>query len=512
MAKNIIICCDGTWNTPDQTDGGGPAPTNVVKLFNAIAEKDAANVPQHKYYHPGVGTDGSWWDKVIGGGTGLGLDRNIMSAYRELCDHYEAGDRIYLFGFSRGAYTVRSLAGFISCCGILDLTKLSEGDAWKRIDLAYRRGYRQQTSQGLSQGWDFWVAPDPEKTTGIIHFLGVWDTVGALGIPEDMALLNLIDELHDYTFHDTELGKTVKFARHAVALDEMRASFQPTLWTNVAKNPNAKQVWFPGVHSDVGGGYRESGLSNAALKWMIEEVEGLPGTTPKLAFTDKMIKQVIANELDVLHDSADGVFSYLPTMPRSVPCFSPLAPDISDSARDRFQDPPIQQAPYRRSLKLQPPTKLEFDIFALHPWNATGLWLEAGQTYTFKATGEWLDRSISCGPAGTDDGNFQVGELVQIVGSALGVAETWFRKLTGNRDADFRGTKRHEEADWFCLMGCIANGGGVNSKLRVAPHETFVIGAGCSYKPKQSGYFYAYANDAWGFYGNNRGKVTLEVS
>jgi uncharacterized protein (DUF2235 family) len=111
---NLVVCCDGTWNTPAEMDHGLPAPTNVVKLYNALVKGDA----QPAYYHPGVGTGRHWWDRLIDGGTGEGLDRNIKSAYRWLAEHYQPEDRIFLFGFSRGAYTVRSLANLLMLCGV----------------------------------------------------------------------------------------------------------------------------------------------------------------------------------------------------------------------------------------------------------------------------------------------------------------------------------------------------------------------------------------------------------
>lgn len=117
--RNLIVCCDGTWNTPEQREGGVPVPTNVVRLYNALAETDANGNAHLRYYHPGVGTEGSLLDRAVGGGMGVGLDQNIKSAYRWVCDYFQDGDRLFLFGFSRGAYTVRSLAGLLSHCGIL---------------------------------------------------------------------------------------------------------------------------------------------------------------------------------------------------------------------------------------------------------------------------------------------------------------------------------------------------------------------------------------------------------
>ena len=139
------------------------------------------------------------------------------------------------------------------------------------------------------------------------------------------------------------------------------------------------------------------------------------------------------------------------------------------------------------------------------------MWLIAGTTYTFSATGEWLDSSIKCGPGGTDDGHFQLAEVAQIAGNLLGEFEAGFKKLTGNNSADFRFTRRHENMPWFSLVGAIANGGGANAKGYVEPHEAFLIGDGCTYTPLKSGYFYAYANDAWNCYGNNRGRVKLRI-
>ena len=111
--RNLIVCCDGTWNTPDQRENGVPVPTNVVRLYNAVAAADASGNGQLRYYHPGVGAEGSLFDKALGGGLGVGLDHNIKSAYRWICDDYQTDDRLFLFGFSRGAYTVRSLAGLL---------------------------------------------------------------------------------------------------------------------------------------------------------------------------------------------------------------------------------------------------------------------------------------------------------------------------------------------------------------------------------------------------------------
>ena len=503
---NIVICCDGTWNTPDQLDKGVPAPTNVVRLHNAVAPTDAKSVSQEKYYHPGVGTSGKWWDKAIGGGTGAGLDANIMSAYQKLCYCYTPGANIYLFGFSRGAYTVRSLCGFMSSCGLLKIADLEPAEVWRRIERLLKRGYRRKLEtrgDWDAEGWMFHNAPGANIP---VRFIGVWDTVGALGIPDDMALLNLLDDRNRYTFHDTSLSKAVKTARHALAMDERRSSFQPTLWTDVPAGRDVQQLWFPGVHSDVGGGYRECGLADGALQWMIEEAAhcGLQFNTA--------IKQIKPDYHDMMHDSCDGVFNLLPTQPRSIANLADTQANLHKSARQRHSDPPITQSPYRQSRLLVPSPPLVVDVSARLPWNETGVWLQAGKSYTFKASGEWLDSSISCGPGGASDGHFQPGEVAHLLASALGQVESWYGKLFNNSDASFRFTKRHEQFPWFCLVGAIANGDGVDAKGYLIKPETFLIGDGCSYTPKRDGYFYAYANDAWNCYGNNRGHVALWIT
>lgn len=511
--SNLVICCDGTWNTPDQKDKGIPAPTNVARLYNAVNER----ADQQRYYHPGVGTDGSWWNKVIGGGTGAGLDANIMSAYRWLCEHYESdADNIYLFGFSRGAYTARSLVGFLNCCGLLQARGVAVSDLWPRIQRLFDAGYRAKTETHAtwqSEGWAF--HNDGKKPP--IRFLGVWDTVGALGIPDTMPVLSLLQNLHTYSFHDTLVSENVKTARHAVSMDEMRESFQPTLWANADKHVDAQECWFPGVHSDVGGGYHEAGLSNGALRWMIAEAH-----KAGLVFTDTMVEQVVPNYLNMLHDSCTLPFSAFPTQPRSIPSLdrtpfteSEAAAQAStvfySSVKWRHTNPPIEQYPYRQAHVTPDATGLTVEVFAREQWNPTGIWLEAGKSYAFSATGEWVDSAIKSGPAGTRNGHFSAGKIGYVVGDMLGMIETGLHKATGNTSPDLPGSRRHEDMPWFCLVGAVANGGGTDHKGRIQPHEAFMIGDGCTFTPHKSGYLYAYANDAWHFYANNRGKVDLHI-
>jgi uncharacterized protein (DUF2235 family) len=268
MKKRIVICADGTWNRPEQ-DLDKDFPTNVLKLARAIKPVAGDDVPQQVFYDWGIGAD---HDKFIGGVTGRGIHKNIMDDYRYIVQNYSPGDEIFLFGFSRGAYTVRCLCGLINNCGILKRpsARLIEAafDHYKKPGPAF--------------------APDGEKSVEFrkahahpsreVHFVGVWDTVGALGIP--LTFLGLMERKDE--FYDTKIGRNVRFARHALAIDEQRTDFEPTVWTP-REHLDMKQVWFAGVHSDVGGSYKPDAdgalLSDIALEWMMGEAAGAGLTT-----------------------------------------------------------------------------------------------------------------------------------------------------------------------------------------------------------------------------------------
>ncbi|MFK7741107.1 MAG: DUF2235 domain-containing protein [Planctomycetota bacterium] len=508
--KRLIVCADGTWNTPEQQDQGRPAPTNVYKLHNSIAARSDDSVEQSTYYHPGVGTEGGWLSRLAGGMWGHGLGDNIQSAYRWLGENYEPGDEVYLFGFSRGSFTVRSLAGMIGRCGLLQLRELEAHEAWQRIKAAYS-AYRLDGEEYD----DTWCRPEWPRhlpASAPIHFLGVWDTVGALGIPNDLSILDLLDNPRAWSFHDTRLGEHVQRARHAVALDEYRASFSPALWEGDHSDRDVEQVWFAGAHSDVGGGYADFGLADIALKWMVDEA-----SKAGLKFRDALIEQVAPNPQGVLHDSYQGVWQKLRSRPRAVPPVEDAS--VHTSVQERRETPPISQAPYRESITVQPDKPRRVTIYARERWNDTSLFLEPGK-YRFSAAGEWLDKSIACGPGGADDGNFQLGEIVHIGMTAWGWAERGWRQVTGNRGADFPGTRRIETEPWFALIGVIANeahepqdcphAGDANDGSP-RPHVHFGIGDGREFDVQKGGYLFAYANDAWAMYANNRGSVQLVV-
>jgi uncharacterized protein (DUF2235 family) len=258
--KRLVICCDGTWNNADSRS----PETNVALLARSVhATQATGGVMQVVLYLRGVGTSGLQTEVLIEGATGLGIDENIRSAYMFIAQNYLPGDEIFLFGFSRGAYTARSLAGFIGACGILKRQRLGDlAKAWHY----YRKGPLPHSPQ------DFVRLNQSDSHTGAtIKFLGVWDTVGALGVPGPiLAGLN-----HDlYGFLDTGPCAVVKHGCHALAIDEHRDEFVPTLWTGeVPAGVKIEQVWFAGAHADVGGGYVTRKLADIPLVWMARKAE-----------------------------------------------------------------------------------------------------------------------------------------------------------------------------------------------------------------------------------------------
>lgn len=287
MSKRLVICCDGTWNKPDQKD----KTTNVVYTARAVLPVDPEGVPQVVFYDRGVGT-GNVLDRFSGGAFGKGISTNIQDAYRFIVHNYEAGDELYFFGFSRGAYTVRSTAGLIRNAGVL---KKANAD---RIADAYAL-YRGESKPSDRASIEFREQFSHEPR---VHFIGVWDTVGSLGVP--VSGLRFLTK-GKYQFHDVQLSSHVDHAYHALAIDERRGPFAPTLWTcpKDAPNQSVEQVWFAGVHSNIGGGYPDRGLSDQALVWMIEKAQGAG-----LAFDPEIVGGFAPDPRGVLENSKTGFY------------------------------------------------------------------------------------------------------------------------------------------------------------------------------------------------------------
>jgi uncharacterized protein (DUF2235 family) len=258
MSKNIVICCDGTGN-----DFGGDDNSNVVKLYSTLV----INETQAGYYHPGVGTMGDprareWfskhWSRLMGLALGAGLLENVADAYRYLMEAYVDGDRVFLFGFSRGAYTARALAGVLNMYGLL--CPGNEG-----LIPYIVRMYASKTREAGGMKETLEVSENFKATFSRdcpLHFEGMWDTVSSVGWITSPLVLPF-----------SARNPSMRIGRHAVSIHERRCYYRDNLWGAPFKGQNIKQVWFTGVHSDIGGSYPEnqSGLAKVTLEWMLHE-------------------------------------------------------------------------------------------------------------------------------------------------------------------------------------------------------------------------------------------------
>ena len=267
--KRLVVCCDGTWQKLTSA-----YPTNVVKMAQAVKTIADDGVPQIVFYEEGIGT-GDEIEKLGGGAFGWGIDKNIQNAYRFLCLNYSEGDEIYLFGFSRGAYTARSLAGLIYCSGLLSRQNI------RKTPEAYQLYRDRNIKPGDSEAFAFrkLYGEESYRHKVPITLLGCWDTVGSLGVPDQIPFLPIDNWINaKYQFYDTSLNQCIQNALHAVAIDEQRKVFNVTPMKKSENNPNQvlRQVWFPGTHGCVGGGTEKMrGLSDAALQWMMEQIKEL---------------------------------------------------------------------------------------------------------------------------------------------------------------------------------------------------------------------------------------------
>jgi len=308
VAKNIVVCCDGTGNEY------GDANSNVVHLFEALLLEDRRQVA---YYHPGVGTEGSptsrnkleaFFSIVAGLGFGAGLLDYVGDAYRFLMDVYEEGDRIYLFGFSRGAYTARALAGMVHMFGLLHRGNESLVPYILKI-------FARRTRAAGAMAPSFEVAHGFKNTfsrSPKLHVVGVWDTVSSVGMIWDPLKL-------PYTGQNPSMVHGI----HAVSIDERRCFFRNNLWGPAAKDQTIHQVWFAGVHSDVGGSYpsAESGLSQIALQWMLCEAVKLgllvdPHRARKVVGRLPPPPPVAPDPAQWIHRSLEGGWWLLELIPR----------------------------------------------------------------------------------------------------------------------------------------------------------------------------------------------------
>lgn len=327
--KNIIICADGTWNRPEEY-GKESYPTNVLKFSRGVTN----NHEQVVFYDWGIG---SYHDNLTGGAFGSGLEKNVMDCYRFLVHNYEVGDSIYLFGFSRGAYTVRSLCGLINNCGIL---KSSEG---KRVEEAFHlyktKKYWPNHSRSIA-----WRENYSAESKTMVDFVGVWDTVGSIGIP--FTFFGMIKDKDP--FYDNKLGGNVRVARHALSLDESRGDFEPTLWQE-RPGVDLKQVWFAGVHCDVGGSYKPdadgSVLADIPMTWLMQEAKACG-----LSF-DEHLQNATVNPLSSSHNEHKGKYKWRPKHVREIPHTTKIPTHVHRSVYERYQNSSYRSKPVDQYIK-----------------------------------------------------------------------------------------------------------------------------------------------------------------
>lgn len=531
MGKQIVVCFDGTWNDPTES-------TNVQRLFDALeagpdmrlytpvgpldgsaAAGGALPYLQREgngllaFYLEGVGATGlheSWLE----GALGLGLHRRVLHAYLLLSQHYAAGDKLWLFGFSRGAWSARSLAGLVARTGLLSAAEAADPTA---MALAQQRWLRsKRRNEALPEGTAYWLAHDEQP----VQLVGVWDTVGALGVPFFNGI-KLVDqaERQSFDFADLSLNPRVAHGRQALAIDENRRDFEPTLW---APRAGVQQAWFAGAHADVGGGYTHTGLSDIALQWMLDEARQLG-----LAINAKRLQP--SPQPDPLQDRHDEsrkrLWQMRPVEPRTVPGDAVLHPSVFTRLQHRpdwrpaalralhglhefFRSPcpaPEQLQPLDAQLSwhaLAVGEQRTAAVQAIKAWNASGVQVRAGERYTVVVVPEhntWHDDKISCGAAGYASPN----------------------ALLRWRE----GARRVDNAPWFSLIGAVHASPALEAHnpnerslitglLKSFAHDVgeideasqlVLLGAQASFTADQDGHLYFFANDVAWAYSNNSG-------
>jgi uncharacterized protein (DUF2235 family) len=390
VAKNVVILSDGTGNS-----AANPFKTNVWRLYQAVDQREPSPTNQTRQiaiYDDGVGTENFKPLKWLGFATGLGLANNVKKLYTFLCRNYEPTDRIYLFGFSRGAFTVRILAGLILKCGLVKADSEAELNELVKVAYAeYKRDVARRataTRRALIAG-QFLGGHDVGATTDHvaigrnqvfpeIWFIGVWDTVDAYGMPVDELKQGIDRYLWPMTLADRTLSPHIRHACHALSLDDERPTFWPVLWDErgITDPDRLKQVWFAGVHRNVGGGCPDDALAHVPMQWMMDEAR-----VRGLRFFGQHVREVDdrADLHGKAYDSRSGLAGYYRYGPR---CGAELCndeehqvlvakPKLHESALSRIAQHRVPYAPVGvvadyalhgrrdRRLVLLPPIELD---------------------------------------------------------------------------------------------------------------------------------------------------------
>lgn len=362
--KRLIVCCDGTWldSSSSLQNGKLIPPSNVTRMCRAIRSENQQGIPQVVYYQAGVGSSGTLSNRIIGGAIGDGLAENVREAYAFLANNYIPGDEIFLIGFSRGAFTARSIGGLIGNIGVLTKAGLASfaiiyRDWTRRRDRLYRSPQRDLPYPNKPR------ASDPEYAEGLerrglttldvrIKAITVADTVGALGVPKLGGLSGIgkrvSDECNEYRFYDTTLDNCIDNAFQALALDEKRSPFQPAIWEKRGNDrTNLIQVWFPGVHANIGGGYNDQELSNITLAWMMAMLAPmldinldyiLNEEQANSDYYDRKGKRPRPWSFGKIYNSAGGVYTVAGTTARTPGNYYRLDPKTGEPTRKLLRD------------------------------------------------------------------------------------------------------------------------------------------------------------------------------
>ncbi|KAF8960979.1 hypothetical protein BDZ97DRAFT_2034223 [Flammula alnicola] len=337
--KRIIVFCDGTWQ--DGVAEQRSQYTNVLRLARSINHEDTRFDPpvmQVVFYQSGIGSDKNLYSEYVEGTTGNSLADKVEEAYAFIAHNFNPGDEIFLFGFSRGAYTARMVAAFIGEIGVLDRKDM---DSFAGIFIDFQKlgpCANPKVKIRLEEKLARWRSPDSpgrqraalENEKFTVKCLGVWETVGSLGLPEEIPVPR--KTYHLFGFQDSQLGDHIEAAYQALALNEMRVDFNCNKFNQTpagkAKHQTLKQCWFAGCHADIGGGYKNHDLADLTLVWMAAHIENV--LSLDFEYLQKLLKPVAAWGEQQPNDSKTGVFLLASTVQRTLPT-TPNNPNTHES-------------------------------------------------------------------------------------------------------------------------------------------------------------------------------------
>jgi uncharacterized protein (DUF2235 family) len=551
MSKAIVICCDGTGNLGERDAKLGTA-SNVWRFYDAVLGEAESAWQQTKWYDAGVGTETSsrsrrlstietilsWVGQDRPGGVvkalgvlrrivelavGIGITENITEGYTEIVRRYEPGDKIYLVGFSRGAYTARCIAGVISRAGLLRSEQVRFAADVVRLYCGRRK-------------WETDVIVDPTrihpKDKVEIEFLGVWDTVASLGLPlwgwwfRIGKLWNNVGRIVD-----TAPAKQCKNVFHALSLDERRSQFFPTLFDEkltdgtVGPRSRIEQVWFRGTHSGVGGGYLDSGLSDISLRWMLDKAAECG-----LWISPEKVARIAPNPLGGIEDQMEHqrAWTLFGSWPRWHPCddgavgssagFGVLHSSVTERARHAASTRTRPDMPTSRDdlVRLNPNETVTIRVRADRAWNNTGVVVEPGHKYqmalaTQPSSWQRKDR-LSVGAGGEPQAGLPASWLrwmfrkPEARAMELVIHIAWPRRWPlAEKSASqlLRYLLIQDPPELTSQLDhlgkSLGNGGQGSQLIEIAPE-------------KSAGVLHCFANDSWLAYPRNSGSVHLTIT